>query len=353
MLFLRIISFPLIPVYKWIILFRNIFFEKEIFTSHKVEAKVISVGNIVVGGSGKTPAVIYITNLLKIAGIKVGVLSRGYGRKSKGFQLVSDGKDILCDVTTCGDELILTAMECKVPAAACESRVEGAQKLIKQTGVNTIILDDAFQHRWIKRDLDILIFDQMFLSKPGGMDQNLLPTGLMREPFSSIKRADAIIINRKFSDYFPIPSVLIPVFGGKKIFNAYYKTTGIVDVKNHQFYKAEEFHGQKSLVVSGIARPSSFLNALKQYNIDVTNQLIFQDHKHYAEKEIQLIRKKFYSTNANSVITTAKDAVKLTEFSKELDDIDIYYLKIELEIDNKEEFEKLILENINNFTSSQ
>jgi tetraacyldisaccharide 4'-kinase len=346
MTLIRFILFPFIPLYKCIISLRNFFFNKGIFRSHKVDAKIISIGNIVVGGSGKTPTVIYIASLLKNAGIRVGVLSRGYGRKSTGFQLVSDGIEILCDVNRCGDELILTATECKVPTAACELRVEGAKRLSVQTNVETIILDDAFQHRWIKRDLDILIFDQYFLSKPGGMDQNLLPTGLMREPFSSIKRADLIIINRKFSDYLPIPSVLLPYFEGKKIFCGYYKAAGIFDVKNHKFYNVEEFRGQSSLVVSGIARPASFLSVLKQYHINVENQLIFKDHKHYRGKEIQLIRKKFYATNSNSVITTAKDAVKLTEFSKELDDIDIYYLKIELEIDNKEEFKNFIIEKL-------
>ena len=343
---LRFILFPLVPVYKFIITFRNIFFNKEIFKTHKIDTKIISIGNIVVGGSGKTPSVIYLTNLLKNAGIKVGVLSRGYGRKSKGFQLVSDGKDILCDVVRCGDELILTANECKVPAAASENRVEGARKLLALTNIKAIILDDAFQHRWIKRDLDILIFDQYFLSKPGGMDQNLLPTGLMREPFSSIKRADVIVINRKFSDYLPVPSVLLPYFEGKKVFHSSYKATGIFDVKTYSFYKTDEFKGQKSLVVSGIARPVSFLEALRQNNINIENKLIFNDHKHYTEKDIQLIRKKFYSTNSHSVITTSKDAVKLAAFSKELDDIDIYYLKIELQIDNEGEFKNLIMEKL-------
>jgi tetraacyldisaccharide 4'-kinase len=346
MIFLRFILFPFVPLYGWIISIRNYFFNAGIFKSHKVDAKIISIGNIVIGGSGKTPTVMYIINLIKNAGIKVGVLSRGYGRKSKGYQLVSDGKEIFCDVVNCGDELILTVTECRVPAAACERRVEGAKKLLMQTDVDSIILDDAFQHRWIKRDLDILIFDQYFLSKPGGIDQNLIPTGLMRESFTSVKRADLIIINRKFSDYMPIPSVLLPYFEGKKIFNGYYRTAGIIDVKNNKFYSVEEFRNQKSLVVSGIARPASFLNVLRQYNINVDNQLLFKDHKHYTEKEVQRIRKKYYASNSNSVITTSKDAVKLNQYDRQLDDIDIYYLKIELEIDNKEEFENLIIEKL-------
>ena len=104
----------------------------------------------------------------------------------------------------------------------------------------------------------------------------------------------------------------------------------------------EDFQGQKSLVVCGIARPYSFLSILEQNNINIENKLIFTDHKDYSLKEVQKIRKKFYETNAYSVLTTQKDAVKLIYFSKELDDIDIYYLKIELKLDNPGEFEEVL-----------
>lgn len=347
MLLLRIILFPLIPVYRFIIWFRNYCFDHNIFRIESVNAKVISVGNITVGGSGKTPAVIYLTELLKSKGLKPGVLSRGYGRKSRGYKLVSDGDKIKCSVRNCGDEIIITALECKVPSAVCEKRVVGAKNLLKDSSVKTLVLDDAFQHRWIYRDLDIVIFDQRFLMKAGGMDQNLLPLGLMRESFKSLRRADVIIINRKFSEEISIPPKLREYFDSKKIYTAYYKTAGIFDVKNHQHYDINEFRGQKSLVVSGIARPYSFINVLRQNNIDPENQLIFTDHKDYSAKEVELIRKKFYSTNSHSVITTEKDAIKLTEFKKELDDIDIYYLKIQLGLDNQEDFSNYVMEKLN------
>lgn len=347
MLFLRIILLPFFPVFKFGVWLRNYLFERNIFKSHKVNAKVISVGNITVGGSGKTPAVIYLTQMLKAKGLKPGVLSRGYRRKSSGYKLVSDGNKIQCSVKNCGDEIIMTALECKVPSAVCEKRVVGAERLLNDTSVNTIVLDDAFQHRWIHRDLDIVIFDQRFLLKAGGMEQNLLPVGMMRESFRSLKRADLIIINRKFSEEIPLPLQLREHFEAKKIFTAHYKTAGMFDVKDHQKYNIDEFKGQKSLVVCGIARPYSFTNVLNQNNINSENQIVFTDHKDYTHKEVELIRKKFYSTNSHSVITTEKDAIKLTEFSKELDDIDIYYLKIQLEIDDHEQFSSYIMEKLN------
>jgi len=114
---LKILLAPFVLLYGLIISFRNLFFDKSVFKSQKVNAKVISVGNITVGGSGKTPLVIYVTNLLKEAGYKVGVLSRGYGRKSSGYKLVSLDGNILALVNECGDEIMQTVLECKVAAA--------------------------------------------------------------------------------------------------------------------------------------------------------------------------------------------------------------------------------------------
>lgn len=346
MKFLRLILYPLVPVYGCIIRIRNWFFDKLIFKPQKVNASVISVGNITVGGSGKTPLVIYLSSLLKSEGRKVGVLSRGYGRKSKGYLLVSKNSQILTSVDLCGDEIYQTVLECSVPAAVCENRVLGANRLIKETDIDTIVLDDAFQHRWIARNINLLICEQRFLLNCSFMNQRLLPTGIMREPFDSIKRADAVIINRKFSKHEDIPHSLQKYFNNKKIFTAYYVSVGFVDVKKKLNYSIQDFEGQKSLVVSGVANPVSFINALKQTNVDTQNQIIFRDHKYYTLKEVQRIRKEFYSTNSHSVVTTEKDAVKLSKYSKELDDIDIFYLKIKIMMDEPDLFRRFIINNI-------
>ncbi len=350
--FLKLILFPLVPLYGIIISIRNRLFDKNIFESKKVKATVISVGNITVGGSGKTPIVMYLTKLLKNEGKKVAVLSRGYGRKSKGYYLVSDGINMLVSVDVCGDEIYHTASEYNVAAAVSENRVQGARNLIKQLNIDTILLDDAFQHRWIKRDLNLLIFEQNFLCRNNFFVQNLLPTGIMREPFNSVKRADAIIINRKFSNHKKILNKNARYLEGKTIFTSYYEAMEFIDVKKNIPYKLTEFKGQKSLVVSGIANPNSFINALKQIEIDTKNKLIFRDHKNYSFKDVEKIRAKFYSTNSHSVITTQKDAVKLCKFSKELDDIDIFYLKIELRMDDIESFKNFILTNISSIRNN-
>jgi tetraacyldisaccharide 4'-kinase len=340
--FLRIILSPLTIFYKYVVKTRNNLFDKNIFKEEFVNAKVISVGNLTVGGSGKTPLVISIINHLKNNSKKAGVLSRGYGRKTKGYKLVSDGKEIFLNVNEAGDEIYLVADECKVPSAVSEKRVIGAKSFLNDVDIDIIVLDDAFQHRWIGRDFNILVIEQRFLSNVNSLDQSLIPLGSMREPFDSIKRADAIVINRKFSPRITIPMRVRKFLTDKDIFFCFYKVSGIFDVKTNKKYSTQDFEGQNSLVVCGIAKPFSFLRVLSINNININNKLVFIDHKNYTGKEIQKIRKTFYDTNSYSVLTTHKDAVKLMEFSKDLDDIDIYYLKIELEFEEPEKFYELL-----------
>ncbi len=343
----RFILSPFTLLYGLVVKLRNFLFDKEIFKAKEVPAKVISIGNLTVGGSGKTPTTDLVTEILSKNQIRAGVLSRGYKRKSKGYRLVCDGENIFTSVEEAGDEIMMIAMEKKIPAAVAERRVEGAIKFLNDVNIDVIVLDDGFQHRWIKRDLDILVIDQRFLQKVNQREQYLLPFGDMREPFSSIERADIILINRKFNSSEPIPPKFQKYFNGKKVFFAEYKPVGFYDVKNNQHFPIKEFEGQKSLVVCGIARPYSFLSILENNSIDIGNKLLFKDHKDYNLKEVQLIRKKFYDTNSHSVLTTEKDAIKLTNFAIELDDIDIYYLKIKMFVKNADEFEKSILEIIN------
>ena len=340
---LKLLLYPFVPVYYLVITIRNLFFDKNIFKIQCVDAKVYSIGNLTIGGSGKTPLVIYLADILKSSGKKVAVLSRGYARKSKGYLLVSNGEKIFTSVRESGDEIYHTVLECKVPAAVCEDRVTGAKNLIRDVKAEEIILDDGFQHRWIKRDVNLLIIEQRFLVHDRFFIHNLLPGGNMREPLSSLRRANAIVINRKFSEREDIPEKKKQYFKDKKVFTAYYQALRFVDIVKKDEYSLKDFEGQKSLVVSGVANPDSFLNALTQKNVNISNRIVFRDHKDYTLKEVQHIRKQFYATNSHSVVTTEKDAVKLMSFVRELDDIDIFYLKIKLNMDDPESFKQFVL----------
>ena len=345
---IKILLSPFVFIYNGIITIRNSFFDNSIFKSERVNAKVISVGNITVGGSGKTPLVIYVVKLLKNSGYHVGVLSRGYRRKSKGYKLVSKGKEVLTSVEECGDEIIQTVMECSVAAAVSENRVKGANRLIKEANVNAIVLDDAFQHRWIARDIDLVVIDQSFFNQRSALTHNLFPLGDLRESFDALNRADAIILNRKFFAKEELNQELVKFINDRNLFTAYYKAISFVDVMRKIEYSLEEFKGQDSLVVSGIANPKSFLNILEQVHVNTRNKMIFGDHKNYTLKEVQKIRKQFYTTNSHSVVTTEKDAVKLSRFNRELDDVDIFYLKINLCMDDEESFKQYIINKLNN-----
>ncbi len=343
MRYFKILLFPLNVFYALLINIRNMFFNKGILKIERVNAGVISVGNLTVGGSGKTPLVIYLLELLKSNGMKPAVLSRGYRRETTGYVLVSRSGELEKQVNECGDEIYQTVLECNIPAAVSERRVTGAKRLLAETDAKTIVLDDAFQHRWIYRDLNLLIFEQGFLVNKEIPDIWMLPSGLLREPMREIKRADAIIINRKFSPPKEIPSVFLRYMHGKNIFTARYNSICFVDLHTKAEHSLDDFRGQKSLVVSGIANPLSFFNVLKQVNINTENRMIFRDHKHYSLREILEIRKKFYSTNSHSVVTTEKDAVKLLRYTTEIDDVDIFFLKIKLAPDNPEEFNNYII----------
>jgi len=340
--FIRILLYPFSFLFGLVVRVRNYLFNKNFFKEEKIDAKILSVGNLTTGGSGKTPLVIYLINLLKESGRKVGVLSRGYGRRTRGYFLVSDGEKIFGSVSDSGDEMLQTVMECNVPAAVSENRVEGAKRLISDSHIDAIVLDDAYQHRWIARDLNLLLFDQRFLNKKSIIEKSLLPSGNLREKFENLNRADLIIVNRKFSNEIIIPQWFLNLSRDKKIFTSYYRALKFVDVKSKQSYEIDDFIGQKSLVISGIARPYSLLKVLESKKIDIKNKNIFKDHKEYTLKEVEMIRKNFYSTNSHSVLTTQKDAVKLQNFSIELDDIEIFYLKIELAFDQEKEFNQII-----------
>ena len=339
---LRVLCIPLIPVYAFVVAIRNYLFNRGMLKTKAVNSFVISIGNLTTGGSGKSPFTIKVTNMLKSMGLRAAVLSRGYGRDSEGYLLVSDGKQVYAKVEDAGDEMLQTVLNCDVPAAVCEDRIIGAEELLDDFAPDALVLDDAYQHRYIERNVNIVLFDQRFFTRRNGLRRLMLPTGDLREPVSEVKRADCVIINRKFSAKAVISDRYMKLLSTKPVFQAHYKTVGFLDVRNNEFFPAEEFQGQKSLLVCGIANPHSFITAMESFNISTDEQLIFADHKLYTNEEVQQIRKVFYDKNCYSVITTEKDSVKLAQFSKELDDIDIYYLKIEMQLEEEDAFKNYL-----------
>ena len=185
-------------IYGFIVFLRNKLYDLNIFKEKKVDGvEIICIGNIVAGGTGKTPAVQYFVQKYLEKNKKVGILSRGYkGKRETDLLLVRDEKEIYATSKESGDEAYLHALNFQIPVVVCKNRYEGATFLKEKCGVETIIMDDGFQHRKLKKDKNIILIDA---TNPFGMD-DYLPKGRLRESLDSLKRADEIIILPLFLD---------------------------------------------------------------------------------------------------------------------------------------------------------
>jgi len=339
---LQIILLPFSVVYYLIIILRNYLFDKGFLKQTKFKTPVISVGNISLGGTGKTPFVILLAKIFLKEGIKVSIISRGYSRNTKGLLTVFDGNELKLKPEEAGDELIVIYNHLKeygklLSVLVSESRVEGAEWAEFYFKPGVIILDDAFQHRNIARNIDILLFDALRESKSNFADKILLPGGNLREPLSSIKRSNIIIQNNKFSE-FKISDKLINF--GKPVSVCSYKIDGIYSSNNVQF----DISRKDVIALSGIVDPESFYKAINDLKGNIIKKIEFDDHHSYTLQELNTI--KGILKENQIIITTEKDFTKIMHFEEFSSKYPIYFLKISAYISfNKEELEN-ILENI-------
>jgi len=302
----KFLFFPVTIFYWGVIFWRNIFYNFNFFVSRRVPAKVISIGNITAGGTGKTPAVIYLSNLLKNNNYKVAVLSRGYGRKTAGTQLVSDGKNKDIDWRNFGDEPALIAKKLSnVPVVVDQNRYRGATYIVEKFKPDIIILDDAFQHRSLERDLDVVLLN----SQAPISDYKLIPHGLLREPLSHLKRAD-IIIFTKSNSLEPHRKILnVAKKTDKPIFYSLVNSTGFSSGDSTLF---EPKHNTKAVAVSAIADPQSFYKSLDGAGINVIEKIAFFDHYEFKQTDIDRFKKTLEESGADLIVTTEKDFVRFS-----------------------------------------
>ena len=265
---------------------RNRLYDRGRITSRRLKRPVISVGNLSVGGSGKTPFVIALGELLKARGIQFDVLTRGYGRKSSGVLLVRpDG-----NLAEFGDEPLLIAQKLAVPVIVGESRYAAGQLAEQKFQSQLHILDDGFQYRSLFRDFDIVL-----LSKQDFVDK-LLPSGRLREPFSSLQRADAIVLPRDFSANHPALADFSRQ--GKPIWRM-------------QREIALPAALTAPIVFCGIARPQQFFAQVRAAGILPAAEVEFRDHHAYNHADIERLLAMRDKLNAGGFITTEKDAINL------------------------------------------
>ncbi len=331
----RYFLFPFSFLYYIITIIRNLFFDWGIITSQKLQEPSICIGNLSVGGSGKTPMTIYLSNLLK-NDFQVQILSRGYGRKTSGYKEVTE--DSTSDDV--GDEPLLykNRFKTEITVAVAEKRSLGANELLKiQTKNSILLLDDAFQHRSVNAGFSILLtpFQQIFSS------DFLLPVGNLREARCGAKRADCIVITK-------CPES-IEAAHKNRIIECMQKYSKPIFFSSIEYGELISFGAKRSsfetvLLVCGIAKPETLIIELrKRYKVEV---LLFADHHNFDSSDIKGIHQKFNTFALENVviITTEKDCVRLQTklTADELETYPWYYLPIELKIENEDEFNFLI-----------
>jgi tetraacyldisaccharide 4'-kinase len=277
---------PLTSLYGAATALRNTLFDRGVLSSRRLEQPVVSVGNLSVGGSGKTPFVITLGELLKARGVRFDVLSRGYGRRTRGVLVVeTDG-----NAADFGDEPLLIARRLGVPVIVGESRYDAGRVAEQKFHPQLHILDDGFQHRSLVRDFDIVLMTER------DFDDRLLPSGRLREPLSSLQRADAIVLPRDSSAH----DLAIESFArqGKPVWR----------MKREIVVPAAPV---APIVFCGIARPQQFFAQVRAAGIAPAAEVTFRDHHAYDRSDIERLLVMRGKLSSGGFLTTEKDTVNL------------------------------------------
>lgn len=300
---------------------------------YSTNAKVISIGNLIAGGTGKTPITIFIANKLKEK-YNIGIVGRGYGRKSKGMILIDKQNKFTPDEV--GDEMLLISKKTNLPVCVNEKKYLAAQEIDRKIKLDVILIDDGFQHRYIERNVDILLINCKTIENP-----NTFPKGLLRESFENYKRANILLLEDGID---------------KSIFNfpkndIYYYKKYFIGVKNY-FIKNENYltkYNSMVLLISSIANPENFRNFVNSVGFDVKDSIFFPDHYNYRDDDINKIISKCKRLNIENIITTEKDLVKLEKYKSKLfqNEINLLVLEIDIKIENEEKFIENIINKLN------
>ena len=306
-----------------------------VFPSRKLDCKVISVGNLTLGGTGKTPFVMMIAEILRGNGLKPAILSRGYGGKSGDpVNVVCDGKQTLLSPEWVGDEAVMMAEKLKnVPVLTGPDRYQTGRYALEYFGVDTLILDDGFQHLALKRDLDILLFDH---SRPLG-NGHLFPAGELREPARETRRADMVCFTRYSGG--PINFDLC-LLGSIPQIKTHLRLDSVIRMNDDEVLDVEILKNEQVAAFCGIAQPEGFRQILLDLQIRPKFFQSFPDHHTYTLQNIRELEARAVKEGARFLLLPEKDAVKLKDMELTLP---FFKVVIELEIlEGRETFNKKI-----------
>ena len=283
--------------------FRRAWYGRHPHRTRQLRQPVVSVGNLVVGGSGKTPVVAALARLLSASGERPAILSRGYGRQRSADKVVvvGDGREVLASPETSGDEpQMLARARLGVPVLVAAERYLAGQLAEERFGCTVHLLDDGFQHVQLARDLDLLVVTR------ADLDERVLPSGRLREPLEAAASADALLVGGTDED----AAVIGERLGVDTIFRIARRdeTPKLVQPFGAPLPSAI---GRRVVAVAGIARPERFFAALRVEGWDVVTELVFRDHHWFTEQDIASIGRAAFDAKADLVMTTEKDAVRL------------------------------------------
>ncbi|MBA4418189.1 MAG: tetraacyldisaccharide 4'-kinase [Syntrophus sp. (in: bacteria)] len=319
---LHIPLFLLSRIYRICLKVRQYLYDRGRLTTEGVTVPVISVGNITLGGTGKTPVVEKISTMLKEAGFHPAIATRGYKRKRKGTFPVDPKRDTAEDV---GDEALMLAQKTQVPVLVGSNRAAAIEMGMKEFPIDLVVLDDGFQLRNIEKNIEILVLNGSKAS------HGLFPLGPYREPLERIRDADIILVNKGDLD------ADMKGYAGKiPQYKMRYKPAYLYSMKFKGMAHYKLLKGKKVLAFSGLGDNRSFFNLLKELGAHVIHKISYPDHYAYTEKEIKRIGS---YKDIELIVTTEKDGIKMA--AMEVPD-NLFYLAVTVQIQKEEELFKLI-----------
>ena len=321
---------------------RQALYKRGLLESFALGAPVISVGNITTGGTGKTPVVAWVADALAREGLKVCILTRGYGRKDASRRvLVSDGAQLLADAREGGDEPRLLAEMLRGLAAVIsdKDRVAAARWARENLKSEVFVLDDGFQHLRVRRNLDIVTLDA---TSPFGGGK-LLPKGRLREPPSNLNRADLIIITRseQAADLNALKREVRELSGGKPVLVARTRTGAVRPLAHRTDEPLSQPSSYRVAAFCAIGNPQAFFKHLNRSGFDLTYTRAFADHYVYTQADVDAVTLSARAEGAEALLTTAKDAVKLRSLSFNLP---CFVVEIEFVFEGEQTLRKMLRE---------
>lgn len=319
---------------------RNRLYDRGVLDTFDLGAATVSIGNLTTGGTGKTPLVAYVAEMLASRGETVCILTRGYGRKdAKRRVLVSDGEQILADVSTAGDEPIELARKLsgKIVIIADADRVSAAEWAKRKFGVTAFVLDDGFQHRRAVRDIDIVCVDA---TNPFG-GRRMLPAGRLRESVDGLARADIVVITRAniVAQTRTLRDEIAALAPNAEIFESSNNVVGYRLVNDSSPKPTDPLDVRHVFAFCGIGNPENFFLHLRNEHINLAGTKTFADHYVYSKTDISVIEAEASRAHADLLLTTAKDGVKLSEMKFTLPCL---VVETDIGLDDPERFAALI-----------